>query len=175
MSRKFLDDIGYVDELAKLEHDPAYKGRFAEQQKVYGFDDRDTWNLFTTMTALLYERLKMYGMVTIVDMDFPATEHRGKMLTMQEALDLMVDLAEEVLTCDSREYVERLHTDEDAFYESLEEPDGRLAGFEGVSPWEWTKETYWFFRRFQAVEEDAYLAEKELWELWAKTHEFFSW
>lgn len=186
MSRKFLDDIGYVDELAGIENDGAYGGRFAKQQKIYGFDDRDTWNLHITMVKLLYERLKMYDKVNIVDTSFHTIEHNNQVLTMQDVLELMVDLAEEVLTSDSNEYVEALNEEEDEFFtntqiETLDAGTDFSTDDESYSepvpapPFQSTKEGYWFFKRHRAIEMDAYWAEQELWQLWSKSHMYFWW
>lgn len=184
MARKFLDDIGYVDELTGLENDPAYGGRFIEQQKMYGFDDRDTWNLHIKMVELLYERLKMYDMVNIVSTEFHTVEHGGETITMQQALDLMIDLAAEVLTSDSNEYVDALNDAEDEFFGTYWDEfdiDGAANDDESyfesapATPFQWTKEGYWFFKRKHAIEMDAYWAEKELWDVWAKSHMYFWW
>lgn len=189
MGRKFLDDIGYVDELAGLENDPAYGGRFTEQQETYGFDDRDTWNLHIKMVELLYERLKMYDMVNIVNTEFHTVEHGGETITIQQALDLMVDLAAEVLTSDSNEYFDALNDAEDKFFDihwdefddsgdnddSLEDDEETYSEPVPATPFQWTKEGYWFFKRKHAIEMDAYWAEKELWDVWAKVHMYFWW
>ena len=181
MARKFLDDIGYVDELEGLEKDPAYADRFMEQQEVYGFDARDTWNLDVTMVKFLYERLKLYDMVNIVDTSFAAIEHHGKDLTMQQALDLMLELAEEVLTYNISDYAQALAREEEEYWESEDKPDlfdylekdeGGLLSF---SPPTWEAQAYWFYKRREAVEDDALWAEKELWELWSKSFLYFWW
>ena len=43
--------------------DPTYdkrQGRWKKERKKYGFDERQTWNLSTTMIELLYERVMMF-------------------------------------------------------------------------------------------------------------------
>ena len=175
--RKFLDDIGYVDELQGLENDPGYS-RLREQQETYGFDDRDTWNLNTTMVTLLYERLKMYDEVNIVDTSFHTVEHNGVVLTMQQALELMVELAEEVLTHGISEYDQALAREEEEYWELegasdfFEEAED---GLFSLSPPAWNKQSYWFYKRRKAIEDDAFYAEKELWELWSKSFLYFWW
>ena len=179
-SRKFLDDIGYIDDLQELDNDPRY-ARLREQKRVYGFDDRDTWNLNTTMVALLYERLKMYDEVNNVDTSFHTVKHGNATLTMQQVLDLMLELAEEVLTFDNSEYSETLFREEEAYFDLEDEQfsPNEYGALEEESfsftPLEWTQRSYWFFKRRQAIESDAFFAEKELWELWAKSFIHFWW
>ena len=36
------------------------QGRWKKERKKYGFDERQTWNLNTTMIELLYERVMMF-------------------------------------------------------------------------------------------------------------------
>lgn len=49
--------------------------QWKKEQKKYGFDSRDTWNLDYTMVAILYERLKMYVEITFVDMEKTLVPH----------------------------------------------------------------------------------------------------
>ena len=52
---------------------PAYdkrQGKWKKERKKYGFDERQTWNLNTTMIELLYERVMMLKEINFVYFDF---------------------------------------------------------------------------------------------------------
>ena len=173
--RKYLDDIGYIDELEKLD-EKDYGGRWEKQLDVFGFDDRDTWNLNNTMLALLYERLKMFQSVSNINMDFHIVEHRGEKITQREALDLMCERAEEALTRESNPYVTKLLEDEEKLFgrdEEGESSDDDISIFRTLLGE--NKVQYWYHKRWIAVENDAMHAADEVWELWSKTHCLFWW
>lgn len=97
MGRKYLEDIGYnvnEDDVAPKER----RDLWGKQSKEYGFDVRDTWNLDHTMLVLLYERLKMFNEVNIIDTEYHTVSYQGKELTLQQVMDKMIKKAEQVLT-----------------------------------------------------------------------------
>lgn len=98
--RYYLENIGYTRFQDNMEDDKR-NGEWAKQREKYGFDDRETWNLDSTMAELLYERLKMFDEVNIVDTGFHKVEFRGKEYTQQEAMDFLMLLLERRLTEDN--------------------------------------------------------------------------
>jgi hypothetical protein len=111
LGRKYLTDIGW-EPWDAFENDSREKD-WEEERRIYGFDQRDTWNLNYTMYELLYERLKMYDEVNIVDTSFYKFEYKGKTLTQQECIDRILECLEPILdgTYDSwdEEYAELSH------------------------------------------------------------------
>lgn len=173
--RKYLDDIGYVDELEKLD-EKDYGGRWEKQLDVFGFDDRDTWNLDHTMLALLYERLKMFQSVANVNMNFHVVEHRGEQISQQEALDLMCERAEEALTSTTNPYMTKLFEDEEKLFGGDDEDESNNGDMSVSNPLLGKgKARHWYFKRWLAVQNDAEHAADEVWELWSKTHSLFWW
>ena len=61
--------------------------RWKEQKKIYGFDERETWDLRDDSLGWLYERIKMYIDVCDVDLDWAKFDYQGNILTQKEALD----------------------------------------------------------------------------------------
>ena len=99
MGRKYLDDIGITK---GREHwwfdDDQYPddrvAKWAKEREIYGFDDRETWDLQTTFYLWLYERLMKYKESTsgIIDLNFHTFEYRGKKLTQENLIDLLIGL-----------------------------------------------------------------------------------
>ena len=85
-SRKYLNDIGYQDWRKDMKKDKRNK-KWKKERKKYGFDSRETWNLDSTMAELLYERLKMFNEVNLIDTHYHTIEIDGVEMSMQEAID----------------------------------------------------------------------------------------
>ena len=85
-SRKYLNDIDYQDWRKNMKKDKRNK-EWKKERKKYGFDSRDTWNLDSTMAELLYERLKMFNEVNIIDTNYHTIEIDSVEMSMQEAID----------------------------------------------------------------------------------------
>lgn len=90
----------YIKEIIDLDKTPygwsENTGRdsmWREQRRIYGFDERETWSLDTTFFHWLYERVKMYDEVNIVDTnsDFNKIQFKGEELTLQNCIDLLLD------------------------------------------------------------------------------------
>ena len=70
---KYLEDLNLTTDrygtnyctAADTKHD-----QWRKEKLVYGFDNRETWNMDLTMVEWLYSHLKMYFEVSIVDVDY---------------------------------------------------------------------------------------------------------
>jgi hypothetical protein len=60
-------------------------------QKIYGFDERDTWCLGYTIICLLYPRIKMYKDITPMDMKQHKFIHKDKELTEEECINIILE------------------------------------------------------------------------------------
>ncbi len=100
MGRKYLDDIGITK---GREHwwfdddeypDDERVAKWAKEREIYGFDDRETWDLQTTFYLWLYERLMKYkeSASKIINLNFHTFEYRGKKLTQENLIDLLIGL-----------------------------------------------------------------------------------
>lgn len=63
-----------------------------KQQNTYGFDERETWSLDATFIYWLYERVKMFNEVNIVDTEFHKFNINGKELTQQQCINRIIEL-----------------------------------------------------------------------------------
>lgn len=100
--RKYLDDIGVKDRPDTwCEDGDERQERWKKQREMYGFDDRETWNLDFVFYLWLYERLKMFLDVTVIDLDFHRFEYNGKEYTQRQMIDMMIERLE---FCFSKEY-----------------------------------------------------------------------
>ena len=69
---KYLDDIGVSHSPMPCRDRKKQKireARFKEQEKIYGFNDSETWDLDYTLIEFLYTRLKMFLEVNNVELD----------------------------------------------------------------------------------------------------------
>lgn len=89
--RKYLEDAG-IEVFPENEIDPKDNRaeRWREQQDKYGFDDRSTWSLDTTMLQLLYERTKMFLEVNIIDTEYHHFEYNGEDYTQEQLIQMML-------------------------------------------------------------------------------------
>lgn len=58
-----------------------------EQRKVYGFDERETWNLRDLSLGWMYEHIKMYIDKCDVNLDYAKFNYQEETLTQREVLD----------------------------------------------------------------------------------------
>lgn len=77
--------------------------RWWRERRKYGFDERETWALDKTIFMFLYERLKRYDEVDIINTSFHKKEFNGKVMTFQEAIDRMIELSEDLVKIESLE------------------------------------------------------------------------
>jgi hypothetical protein len=70
---------------------------WAFEKTLFGFDQRETWNLNYTFIEWLYTRLMMFCEVNIIDTSYHKIEWQGKELTMQECIDILINVSKEFL------------------------------------------------------------------------------
>lgn len=96
VKHKYLDDIGVnYSWIWGIENSDRDK-RFEEQQKIYGFDERETWDLDGTFYMWLYERLKMYVEIggQVVDLNYHKFTFKGKEYTQLELINMIFERLE---------------------------------------------------------------------------------
>ena len=90
----------YIREIIDLEKTPygwsentGRDSKWREQRRIYGFDERETWSLDATFFYWLYERVKMYNEVNIVDTesDFNKIRFKDKEFTLQNCIDFLLE------------------------------------------------------------------------------------
>lgn len=90
----------YLDELerdpypySETNPDDERQAHWAEQKRIYGFDDSETWDLNSTFYAWLYERLRMYVDIggEIIDLDFHKFEWHEREYTQLELINEILD------------------------------------------------------------------------------------
>lgn len=110
--RKYLNDIGIKDKDLPWKWNPDDKRRpeWKEERKTYGFDERDTWSLYYTLTLLTYERLKDYRDRAPVDMDQVDDTFGCNLFTFEDkdivfgvAIDRILKSFENFLTAEGRD------------------------------------------------------------------------
>lgn len=92
---KYLDDLGLKPQEYGVNFtwtNDKRKKKWKKQQKKYGFDSRETWNLNYQFAQWLYCRLKMYFKEAskIIDLDYYKFEYQGKTYTQKEAIVKMI-------------------------------------------------------------------------------------
>lgn len=95
INRKYLEDIDINFEDTPngfAKYDERYL-HWEEQRKIYGFDERDTWNLEYTIDLLLYERLCMYKeyAMKFLDLDFHKITMEDTEINILECLTRMIE------------------------------------------------------------------------------------
>lgn len=71
--------------------------RFFGQRLKYGFDERETWNLNYAFYVWLYERLKMYNDINIINTSYHRFKFDGVEINMQEGIDMILNICEKVI------------------------------------------------------------------------------
>lgn len=100
---KYLDKLGisirdYGTNFIESRDERA--SRWLKQQKEYGFDDRETWNLDTIFVEWLYSHFMMYKEVTIADLSYFKFTYGKKEITQGEAIDIICGMCEDYLTAE---------------------------------------------------------------------------
>lgn len=118
LRHEYLYEIGIKDKDImsngyNLEEDEGRKDRFLKSRQKYGFDDKETWNLDTAFIQWLYERLRMYEDVAIVDLDFHKFDIHGEEKTQRECIEIILDKIEYIIKDDD--------TWSDNYYKNLKE------------------------------------------------------
>ena len=91
---------------------PIWCQRHSHKEADYGFDERDTWSLDYTFYCWLYERLRMFLEVSIIDLDAVTFLYKGETLTLQQCIDKMLEGLKIAITDNPRFRI--IETDADA-------------------------------------------------------------
>lgn len=95
--RRYLNDLGEIG--ACLDVEKCGRGDYWKRQRCnYGFDERDTWSLKSTMVELLYERVKMFMEVHCIDLHFHRIEIGGEIKTQIEWIEELLSECEAFIT-----------------------------------------------------------------------------
>lgn len=62
-----------------------------ESRKVYGFDERETWDLRDDSLGWLYERIKMFIDVCDINLNYHKFKYNDKEFTQLEVLDKILE------------------------------------------------------------------------------------
>lgn len=92
MISKYLSDIGLKEDDIPINFCPndERQSKWDEQQKKYGFDERETWGLDYSIIIFIYTRLKMYNEINCINTDFHKYTYENKEYTMQECIDCIL-------------------------------------------------------------------------------------
>ena len=71
--------------------------KWKEQREIYGFDERETWDMSYSFFCWLYERLMMFKDIDFIDLDFHKFEVNGIEMTQRECIDKMLDNCKEII------------------------------------------------------------------------------
>lgn len=110
---KYLDELEIPVENYGTNFVSDYRDEFWERQrKIYGFDERETWNLDKIFIEWIYTRVKMYKEFAskAVQLDFHQLTFKGEKYTQIQMIDLLLNKCEKILKFD---FVDR-HCDENA-------------------------------------------------------------
>ena len=91
MKHKYLIDDKIPHGIYKPEKGDHRISKWKESRKVYGFDERETWDLRDDSLAWLYERIKMFIDVCDVDLSYHKFNYNDKEFTQQEILDKILE------------------------------------------------------------------------------------
>ena len=94
MGRKYLDDIGYTNRHDTWNPDDTRQNQWAREREIYGFDERETWSLDHAFACWLYERLKMYVEINVVDLNYHKFDVDGEILTQIQVIESILSLLE---------------------------------------------------------------------------------
>jgi hypothetical protein len=98
---KYLDDLGLkIHEYGTnfISDEDARNIKWKQEQKEYGFDNRETWNLNISFIEWIYTRLKMYKEVCNIDLKFYKFNYKEEELTQGEIIDKILELCAKILT-----------------------------------------------------------------------------
>lgn len=93
---KYLDDLGIKQKDYGTNFCNPFDKRqpyWKQEQKLYGFDSRETWNLDHTFIEWLYSHCMMFKERAgiIVELTHPVFEYDGKSFTLLEAVDYIIE------------------------------------------------------------------------------------
>lgn len=118
--RKFIDEL--IEEApVSVPEDEEYEAIWREERDVYGFDNRDIWDLDRTMTQLLYERLKLYEEETdFLDHESIFITVDGEERTAAYIMNRLLELGKDIIVAQENGHI--LSTkDEETVFEKQKE------------------------------------------------------
>lgn len=95
-NRKYLDDLNEGIS-GGISPDDKRHAEWAEDRAIYGFDERDTWNLDTTMIELLYERVMYFVEFAPIDLERHQIMINDEEKLLSEWLDELTNVCESYL------------------------------------------------------------------------------
>lgn len=97
---KYLDDLGLkIEEYGTnfMPDDDPRSYKWAKERQEYGFDVRETWNLYNTFVEWIYTRVLMYKECNCVDTSFHKVSYKDSYITQEEAMDMILSLSKQIL------------------------------------------------------------------------------
>lgn len=96
---QFLEDIGLKPHeygVNFTEKKDKRRKQWKKEQRKYGFDSRETWNLNNQYAQWLYSHLKLYLKETkeVIDLDYYKIQYEGEEYTQKEAIKKMIKYLE---------------------------------------------------------------------------------
>lgn len=167
--RPIISEENYKDKLkAAQEYSQRYM-KFFVQRHSRGFDDSETWNLDKAMIKNLYDRVKKYQELTIVNTDVDIITVNGKEESLTYWLNIIVSNCEEILIESPYEKkLEKLDSDLPSY---ILQKDVNNESYNFVKEKYESKEeeklSYWVEKRLVALSYDKIHCEKEVWEIWS--------
>ena len=167
--RPIISEENYKDKLkAAQEYSQRYM-KFFVQRHTKGFDDSETWNLDKAMIKNLYDRVKKYQELTIVNTDVDIIAVNGKEESLTYWLNIIVSNCEEILIESPYEKkLEKLDSDLPSY---ILQKDVNNESYNFVKEKYKSKEeeklSYWVEKRLVALSYDKIHCEKEVWEIWS--------
>ena len=89
--RKYLEDIGVKDYPEAWSKNSKRQKRWKRQQRLYGFDERETWDLHWSFYYWLYERLMCYLEVCNIDLSYHKFTYCNRKYTQEQLIDMMLE------------------------------------------------------------------------------------
>lgn len=99
---KYLDELGiplteqHTNFCSKK--DKRWK-EWKKQQRDYGFDDRETWNLDKMFVEWIYTRFRMYKEIggKIVNLSYHKFQYKEREVTQEQAIDIIIEACKNYL------------------------------------------------------------------------------
>ena len=104
-NRKYIDELK-IDKEYLTTFSKEREEQWGKQRKEYGFDERETWAIDHYLYMWLYERLKMYDEINIVNTEFHKYNYEEEEITLQNCIDRMIEGTKIAITVDDYEMCE---------------------------------------------------------------------
>lgn len=121
---KYLEEIGVklpdpvVNSIIFSEEDNQERdARFKSQRSIYGFDERETWDLRYSSACWLYQHLKLYKDLggQVIDLSFYKfrLEDMNEELSQGDVIDIIIELLENFLKYENRSGIQESFNDDE--------------------------------------------------------------